>query len=88
MVSDNYWTRNVLISFHYTFFNCNIQSDQKFLLFKLNILQPDITWLGGLTEARRVVAMASAYDTMVIPHGSSVFSYHLQFAYLPLFLIF
>lgn len=48
----------------------------------VDILQPDITWLGGLTEARRVVAMASAYDTMVIPHGSSVFSYHLQFAYL------
>ena len=27
--------------------------------------QPDITWLGGLTEARRVVALASSYD--VIP---------------------
>jgi len=47
----------------------------------VDIIQPDITWLGGLTEARRVVAMASAYDTMVIPHGSSVFSYHLQFAF-------
>ncbi len=46
------------------------------------IIQPDITWLGGLTEARRVVSLASAYDVMVIPHGSSVFSYHLQFAYL------
>jgi L-alanine-DL-glutamate epimerase-like enolase superfamily enzyme len=35
-------------------------------------LQPDITWLGGLTEARRIVAMAAAYDILVIPHGESV----------------
>lgn len=34
--------------------------------------------VGGLTEARRIVAMASAYDIPIIPHGSSVFSYHLQ----------
>jgi L-rhamnonate dehydratase len=34
-----------------------------------------------LTEARRIVAMASAYDLPVIPHGSSVFSYHLQYAF-------
>ena len=47
----------------------------------VDILQPDITWLGGLTEARRVVNMASAYDIMVVPHGSSVFSYHLQYAF-------
>lgn len=47
----------------------------------VDIIQPDITWLGGLTEARRVVAMASATDTLVIPHGSSVFSYHLQYAF-------
>ena len=47
-----------------------------------DVLQPDITWLGGLTEARRVVALASAYDIPVIPHGSSVYSYHLQFAFV------
>eukprot|EP01114_Cavostelium_apophysatum_P014321 TRINITY_DN3682_c0_g1_i1.p1 TRINITY_DN3682_c0_g1~~TRINITY_DN3682_c0_g1_i1.p1 ORF type:complete len:428 (-),score=87.41 TRINITY_DN3682_c0_g1_i1:17-1300(-) len=46
----------------------------------VDILQPDITWVGGLTEARRIYAMASAYDIPVIPHGSSVFSYHLQIA--------
>jgi L-rhamnonate dehydratase len=39
----------------------------------LDVLQPDITWVGGLTEARRIVAMASAFDVMVIPHGSSVY---------------
>uniref|UniRef100_A0A0B7BEW8 Mandelate racemase/muconate lactonizing enzyme C-terminal domain-containing protein n=1 Tax=Arion vulgaris TaxID=1028688 RepID=A0A0B7BEW8_9EUPU len=47
----------------------------------VDIIQPDITWLGGITEARRVVAMASATDTLVIPHGSSIYSYHLQYAF-------
>lgn len=46
-----------------------------------DVLQPDINWCGGLTEARRIVAMAAAYDLPVIPHGSSVFSYHLQMAF-------
>lgn len=46
-----------------------------------DILQPDMTWVGGLTEARRIVAMAAAYDLPVIPHGSSIFSYHLQYAF-------
>ena len=45
-----------------------------------DILQPDITWCGGITEARRISALASAYDIPCIPHGSSVYSYHLQFA--------
>jgi len=47
----------------------------------VDVLQPDITWLGGLTEARRIVAMAAAYDVLVVPHGSSVYSYHLQYAF-------
>ena len=46
-----------------------------------DILQPDVNWVGGITEARRIVAMAAAYDLPVIPHGSSVFSYHLQYAF-------
>lgn len=46
-----------------------------------DILQPDVNWVGGLTECRRIVAMAAAYDLPVIPHGSSVFSYHMQYAF-------
>ena len=46
-----------------------------------DVLQPDITWCGGLTEARRIVAMAASYDIPVIPHGSGPYSYHLQFAF-------
>jgi len=47
----------------------------------VDVLQPDITWCGGLTEARRVCAMAAAYDIPVIPHGSSVYSFHMQYAF-------
>ena len=46
-----------------------------------DVLQPDVTWCGGLTELRKVCGMAAAYDIPVIPHGSSVYSYHLQYAF-------
>jgi len=47
----------------------------------VDVLQPDITWCGGMTEARRIVALSSAYDIPVIPHGSSIYSYHLQICF-------
>ena len=47
----------------------------------VDVLQPDISWVGGITEARRIIALASAYDIPVIPHGSGPYSYHLQIAY-------
>ncbi|CAF4272045.1 unnamed protein product, partial [Adineta steineri] len=28
-----------------------------------------------------IVALASAYDIPIIPHGSSIYSYHLQYAF-------
>jgi L-rhamnonate dehydratase len=28
----------------------------------VDILQPDITWVGGLTEAKKIYSMAAAYD--------------------------
>jgi L-rhamnonate dehydratase len=34
-----------------------------------SIWQPDIHWCGGLTELRRIAALAAAYDIPVIPHG-------------------
>jgi len=42
----------------------------------IDIIQPDVMWLGGLTELMRVAAMASAYDVPVVPHGSGPYSYH------------
>jgi len=37
-----------------------------------SIWQPDIQWCGGLTELRKISAMASAYDIPVIPHGGGL----------------
>jgi L-rhamnonate dehydratase len=36
------------------------------------IWQPDIHWCGGLTELRRIAALAAAYDIPVIPHNGGV----------------
>ncbi len=36
------------------------------------IWQPDIAWCGGLTELRKIGALASAYDIPVIPHGGGL----------------
>lgn len=34
-----------------------------------DVLQPDVAWCGGVSEIRKVAAMASAYDLPVIPHN-------------------
>ena len=40
-----------------------------------HVLQPDLSWSGGLTDARRVAAAADAAGIMLIPHrGSSVYA--------------
>jgi len=42
----------------------------------VDILQPDLMWMGGFTEALRVGALAAAHDLPVIPHAGGVYSYH------------
>ncbi len=42
----------------------------------LDIIQPDVMWVGGLTELLRIAAHAAAYDIPVVPHGSGPYSYH------------
>lgn len=42
----------------------------------IDILQPDVMWVGGLTELLRIAAHAGAYDIPIIPHGSGPYSYH------------
>lgn len=37
-----------------------------------SIWQPDVEWCGGLTEMRRIGALAAAYDIPVIPHGGGL----------------
>lgn len=46
----------------------------------VDIVQPDVNWCGGLTELLKIKAMASAKNKLVIPHGSSVYSYHFAIA--------
>ncbi len=42
----------------------------------VDIIQPDVGWCGGITELIKISALADAHGAMVIPHGSSVYSYH------------
>jgi L-rhamnonate dehydratase len=42
----------------------------------LDIVQPDVMWVGGMTELLKIAAHASAYDIPVVPHGSGPYSYH------------
>ena len=37
----------------------------------MDVLQPDIYWCGGLSEAVKICALASAFDLPVVPHGHS-----------------
>ena len=46
----------------------------------VDILQPDVMWVGGLTELLRIAAHAAAYDLPVVPHGSGPYSYQFVMA--------
>jgi len=37
----------------------------------LDIAQPDATWCGGITEARKIAAIASAWNITCVPHSFS-----------------
>ncbi|MCZ0925707.1 MULTISPECIES: L-rhamnonate dehydratase [Halomonadaceae] len=41
-----------------------------------DIIQPDVGWCGGITELIKISALADAHNKLVVPHGSSVYSYH------------
>ena len=41
-----------------------------------DIIQPDVGWCGGITELKRISDLADNWGALVIPHGSSVYSYH------------
>lgn len=43
-----------------------------------DILQPDVGWCGGITELINIAAMADSHGVMIVPHGSSVYSYHFS----------
>ncbi|MQA06990.1 MAG: L-rhamnonate dehydratase [Pseudonocardiaceae bacterium] len=41
-----------------------------------DIIQPDVNWCGGMTELLKISALADSRGVLVVPHGSSVYSYH------------
>jgi L-alanine-DL-glutamate epimerase-like enolase superfamily enzyme len=41
-----------------------------------DIIQPDILWSGGISEVKKISALASARNIKVIPHNGGIFSYH------------
>ncbi|MDR5753923.1 MULTISPECIES: L-rhamnonate dehydratase [Caballeronia] len=49
------------------------------MLFEMgcaDLVQPDVGWCGGITELIKISALADAHNVLVVPHGSSVYSYH------------
>ena len=44
-----------------------------------HILQPDLAWVGGITEVKKIAAMASAWGLDVIPHGGGLHPWGLHF---------
>jgi L-rhamnonate dehydratase len=44
-----------------------------------HILQPDVAWVGGISEAKKIAAMASAWGLDVIPHGGGLHPWGLHF---------
>jgi L-rhamnonate dehydratase len=41
-----------------------------------DLIQPDVGWCGGLSELVKIAALADSHGVPVVPHGSSVYSYH------------
>lgn len=44
-----------------------------------HILQPDLVWAGGITEARKIAAIASAWGLDVIPHAGGLQPWAVHF---------
>ena len=46
------------------------------------VVQPDPIWAGGITEMRKIIAVASTYGLAVVPHGNESCrnNLHLLFA--------
>ena len=47
----------------------------------VNLLQPDVMWMGGPTEFSKVVALASAQGVSIVPHGCGVYGYYMAMAF-------
>jgi L-rhamnonate dehydratase len=48
----------------------------------VDIVQLDVNRAGGITECRKIWAMAAAYDLPVLPHAGQMHNYHLVMAHM------
>ncbi|MBV8708295.1 MAG: L-rhamnonate dehydratase [Acidobacteriaceae bacterium] len=48
----------------------------------VDILQPDVNRAGGITEARKIWALAATYGLRVIPHSGQAHNYHLVMSHM------
>lgn len=46
----------------------------------VELVQPDVMWMGGPTEFLRIAALASARSVDVVPHGCGVYGYYMAMA--------
>ena len=46
----------------------------------VDVVQPDLSWCGGLTEAIKIAHLARSYNVLVVPHVSATYSYHFSAA--------
>lgn len=42
----------------------------------VDVVQPDLTWCGGLSEALKIAQLAKSYNVLAVPHVSAPYSYH------------
>lgn len=42
----------------------------------VDVVQPDPAWCGGMTELRRIAAVARSYGVRLVPHAGGMISYH------------
>lgn len=48
----------------------------------IDVLQPDVNRVGGISEAQKVWALAAGHDIPVIPHAGQSHNYHMVIAHL------
>lgn len=47
----------------------------------VNLLQPDVMWMGGPTEFIKIAALADAQSVALVPHGCGVYGYYMAMAF-------
>lgn len=62
------------LEYHYKAFHHLIESGAT------DVIQPELSWCGGLTPCLWIAAFARPYGIPVVPHGVSIYPYHLVMA--------